>query len=207
MPAAAVASDRIQSRPAVQGRKSLHCDVRGHHEPPDGHSCARMETAMWRGYYEKRYAALFGRLYELSRTQVGLSSQDSFRIALSAAQAPRRSSQRAPARRPTLHCRRWGLLTPARIRRSRLLRCRGSGASRSRLVAGEARSRGSGAIGHNGRPRGHDHLRRAGGRPVALDIRCRPCRSDGLSRRTRAGDDGSGLVGDRVICCGAPTGR
>src|SRR3954453_10471852 len=28
LPAAAVASDRIQSRPASQGRKSLHCDLR-----------------------------------------------------------------------------------------------------------------------------------------------------------------------------------
>jgi hypothetical protein len=32
-----VASDRIQSRPASQGRKSLRCDPRCHHEPPDGH--------------------------------------------------------------------------------------------------------------------------------------------------------------------------
>src|SRR5438034_10852955 len=28
LPAAAVASDRIQSRPAAQDRKSLHCDLR-----------------------------------------------------------------------------------------------------------------------------------------------------------------------------------
>ena len=33
---------------------------------------ARLETAMWRDYYEKRYVALFGHLYELSRTQFGL---------------------------------------------------------------------------------------------------------------------------------------
>jgi hypothetical protein len=48
---------------------------------------ARLETAMWRDYYEKRYVALFGHLYELSRTQFGFSRLDSFRIALSAAQA------------------------------------------------------------------------------------------------------------------------
>jgi hypothetical protein len=67
---------------------------------------ARLET-VWRDYYEKRYVALFGHLYELSRTQFGFAPLDSFRIALSAVQAARRSSQRAPARRPTPHCRRW----------------------------------------------------------------------------------------------------
>ena len=30
---------------------------------------ARLETAMWRDYYEKRYPALFYRLYDLSRSQ------------------------------------------------------------------------------------------------------------------------------------------
>jgi hypothetical protein len=114
----------------------LHCDPRGHHEPPDGHSwlaivlavvwgayaswprqadlrgfepveIARLERAMWRDYYEKRYVALFGHLYELSRTQFGL-------------RAPRQLPNRAvrgtgaqgvpadalPARRPTPRCRR-----------------------------------------------------------------------------------------------------
>ena len=61
---------------------------------------------MWRDYYEKRYAALFGHLYELSRTQFGFSPLDSFRIALAAAQAARRSNRRAPARPPTPRCRR-----------------------------------------------------------------------------------------------------
>lgn len=31
---------------------------------------------MWRDYYEKRYVALFGHLYELSRTQFGKPADD-----------------------------------------------------------------------------------------------------------------------------------
>ena len=63
---------------------------------------ARLETAMWRDYYEKHYVALFGHLYELSRTQFGFAPLDSFRIALSAAQAakafqPTRSREAANA--------------------------------------------------------------------------------------------------------------
>ena len=62
---------------------------------------------MWRDYYEKRYVALFGHLYELSRTQFGFSPLDSFRIALSAAQAakafqPTRSREAANAALPPL---------------------------------------------------------------------------------------------------------
>ncbi|MDI2077250.1 MULTISPECIES: hypothetical protein [Bradyrhizobium] len=34
---------------------------------------ARLETAMWRDYYDKRYAALFYHLYESTRTQFGFS--------------------------------------------------------------------------------------------------------------------------------------
>jgi hypothetical protein len=44
---------------------------------------ARLETAMWRDYYERRYPALFYHLYALSRTQFGFSPLDSVRIALS----------------------------------------------------------------------------------------------------------------------------
>ena len=62
---------------------------------------------MWRDYYDKRYVALFGHLYELSRTQFGFSPLDSFRIALSAAQAakafqPTRSREAADAALPPL---------------------------------------------------------------------------------------------------------
>jgi hypothetical protein len=80
-----------------------HADLRGF-EPAD---IARLETAMWRDYYDKRYVALFGHLYELSRTQFGFAPLDSFRIALSAAQAakafqPTRSREAANAALPPL---------------------------------------------------------------------------------------------------------
>src|SRR5687768_8616642 len=78
-----------------------HADLRGF-EPAE---IARLETAMWRDYYEKRYPALFNHLYELSRTQFGFSPLDSFRIALAAAQAakafqPTRSREAANAALP-----------------------------------------------------------------------------------------------------------
>jgi hypothetical protein len=60
-------------------------DLRGF-EPAE---IARLETAMWRDYYEKRHVALFGHLYELSRTQFGFAPLDSVRIALAAARAAR----------------------------------------------------------------------------------------------------------------------
>src|SRR5882757_1145510 len=68
---------------------------------------ARLETAMWRDYYEKHYPRLFYHLYELSRTQFGFAPLDSFRIALSAAQAaktfqPTRSRAEADAALPQL---------------------------------------------------------------------------------------------------------
>ena len=80
-----------------------HADLR-RFEPAD---IARLETAMWRDYYEKRYPALFYHLYELSRTQFGFSPLDSFRIALAAARAakafqPTRSREAANAALPPL---------------------------------------------------------------------------------------------------------
>jgi hypothetical protein len=68
---------------------------------------ARLETAMWHDYYEKHYPRLFYHLYQLSRTQFGFSPLDSFRIALSAAQAaktfqPTRSRAEADAALPAL---------------------------------------------------------------------------------------------------------
>lgn len=73
----------------------------------DPAAMAQLETAMWRDYYEKHYPRLFYRLYELSRTQFGFSPLDSFRIALSAAQAaktfqPTRSRAEADAALPQL---------------------------------------------------------------------------------------------------------
>jgi hypothetical protein len=80
-----------------------HADLRGF-EPAE---IARLETAMWRDYYEKHYVALFGHLYELSRTQFGFAPLDSFRIAWAAAQAakavqPTRSREAANAALPPL---------------------------------------------------------------------------------------------------------
>ena len=37
----------------------------------DPDAMARIDTAMWRDYYEKRYAALFYNLYSVSREQFG----------------------------------------------------------------------------------------------------------------------------------------
>jgi len=53
----------------------------------DAAEMARLETAMWRNYYEKRYPALFYHLYESSRGEFGFSPLESVRIALAAAQA------------------------------------------------------------------------------------------------------------------------
>jgi hypothetical protein len=83
----------------------------------DPAAMARLETAMWRDYYEKHYPRLFYHLYELSRTQFGFSPLDSFRIALSAAQAaktfqPTRSRAEADAALPSLVTY-YGLLLPA----------------------------------------------------------------------------------------------
>src|SRR5207302_4632038 len=48
----------------------------------DPGAMARLETAMWRHYYEKRYLPLFGDLYDVSRSQYGFSPLDSVQIAL-----------------------------------------------------------------------------------------------------------------------------
>jgi len=48
---------------------------------------ARLETLMWRHYYDKRFAALFADLYRLAREQDGFSPLDSARIAVAAANA------------------------------------------------------------------------------------------------------------------------
>ncbi|WP_342730208.1 hypothetical protein [Bradyrhizobium sp. B117] len=68
---------------------------------------ARLETAMWRDYYDKRYGALFYHLYESTRTQFGFSPLRSLHIAFSAAEAartfqPTRSRREADAALPAL---------------------------------------------------------------------------------------------------------
>ena len=50
---------------------------------------ARLETLMWRHYYDKRFAALLADLYRLARDQDGFSPLDSARIAVAAARAAR----------------------------------------------------------------------------------------------------------------------
>jgi len=50
---------------------------------------ARLETAMWRAYYERRYAALFRDLYVVSCEQYNFSPLDSVRIAFAAARSAR----------------------------------------------------------------------------------------------------------------------
>jgi hypothetical protein len=55
----------------------------------DPDAMARLETSMWRSYYEKRYAALFRDLYSVSRDEYNFSPLDSVRIAHAAASAAR----------------------------------------------------------------------------------------------------------------------
>jgi hypothetical protein len=55
----------------------------------DPNAMARLETSMWRHYYEKRYLPLFGDLYDVSREQYGFSPLDSLQLALAAVSAAR----------------------------------------------------------------------------------------------------------------------
>lgn len=48
---------------------------------------ARLETSMWRHYYQQRYWALFLDLYQVARREQGFSPLDSMRIAMAAARA------------------------------------------------------------------------------------------------------------------------
>jgi hypothetical protein len=80
-----------------------HADLRAF----DPAEMARLETAMWRDYYDKRYGALFYHLYESTRTQFGFSPLLSLHVAFSAAEAartfqPTRSRREADAALPAL---------------------------------------------------------------------------------------------------------
>ena len=55
----------------------------------DPAATARLETLMWRHYYDHRFAALFADLYRLARDEQGFSPLDSLRIAIDAARAAR----------------------------------------------------------------------------------------------------------------------
>ena len=73
----------------------------------DPAAMASAETAMWRHYYEKRYAALFYDLYEVARDQQHFSPWESLSLALSAARAaksfqPSHSRAEADAALPQL---------------------------------------------------------------------------------------------------------
>jgi hypothetical protein len=73
----------------------------------DPATMARLETEMWRHYYERRYLPLFGDLYDVSRREYGFSPLASMRIAVAAAQAaktfqPSTSREEAEAALPYL---------------------------------------------------------------------------------------------------------
>jgi hypothetical protein len=73
----------------------------------DPSTMARLETAMWRHYYEKRYVLLFHDLYEVSRSEYGFSPLDSVELAVAAAGAaksfqPSTSRAKAEAALPEL---------------------------------------------------------------------------------------------------------
>jgi hypothetical protein len=53
----------------------------------DATTMARLESSMWRDYYEKRYLALFNDLYDVSRNEYGFSPLDSVELAVQAARA------------------------------------------------------------------------------------------------------------------------
>jgi hypothetical protein len=53
----------------------------------DPAAMGRLESAMWRDYYEKRYVDLFRDLYDVARDQYGLSPLDSIQLAIAAARA------------------------------------------------------------------------------------------------------------------------
>jgi len=79
---------------------------------------ARLETAMWRDYYDKHYPALFYHLYEVSRAQFGFSPLMSLHISIAAASAartfqPTGSRQEADAALPYLVIYYWDLASAA----------------------------------------------------------------------------------------------
>ena len=78
-------------------------DLRGF----DPAAMARLETAMWRDYYDKHYPALFYHFYQVSRTQFGFSPIKSLHISVAAAAAaktfqPTRARHEADAALPHL---------------------------------------------------------------------------------------------------------
>jgi hypothetical protein len=73
----------------------------------DPSAMARLETSMWRHYYEKRYLPLLADLYTVARAEYGFSPLDSLRLAVAAASAaksfqPSTSRAEAEAALPAL---------------------------------------------------------------------------------------------------------
>src|SRR5262249_10761862 len=73
----------------------------------DPDAMARLEAAMWRDYYEQRYAALFRDLYSVWRDEYEFSPLDSMRLAYAATSAartfqPTQSRAEAEAALPSL---------------------------------------------------------------------------------------------------------
>jgi len=73
----------------------------------DPEAMARLETLLWRHYYEQGYVALFRDLYDVSRREYRFSPLDSVRIAVAAADAaktfqPSTSRDEAEAALPSL---------------------------------------------------------------------------------------------------------
>src|SRR5689334_12733482 len=71
-------------------------DLRGF----DPAAMARLETAMWRDYYERHYPTLIYHLYEVSRTQFGFSPLTVFALRWPPQGPQKRSSRRGRGRRP-----------------------------------------------------------------------------------------------------------
>jgi hypothetical protein len=127
----------------------------------DPGAMARLETSMWRQYYDKRYLSLFGDLYEVARSEYGFSPLDSLRLAVAAATAakafqPSTSRVEAEAALPSLvdyffsHSVAGG---------SNAHRGRGCGPHRACLVAGAARGGLARAIRADHRARRHPGVR------------------------------------------------
>ncbi len=72
---------------ALIGLVYFFCPRRAHLRQFDPATVGRLETAMWRDYYEHRYFALFRALYSVSREAYSFSPWNSVCIALHAARA------------------------------------------------------------------------------------------------------------------------
>jgi hypothetical protein len=180
-------------------------DLRGF----DAAGMARLETAMWRDYYDKHYPRLFYHLYDQSRTQFGFSPLARVRIALAAARAAKAfqptHSRTDACGRAAGSCR---LLSFAGGRGAGDVQRRGCGQSRARLVAGAARIGWPRRLRPHHRTRGRAHLWRAGQGRGDTRLWRRPGRGYGVSRYPRRRNYRAGLVNHRgAIARGLPAAQ